>query len=342
MLGMTRRALVVLFILVAAAVVAIAQGPPQEQRGQGTPGARPGSGREPEFPIPNIREYKPESTLVVPQHPVPKAKFPAIDFHGHPPQLTSPDALASVVKALDDLNVQRMVVNNPQLRGESLKQWIAVANGSPYKDRFIYFTAIGFGREIAPGFGKAAAEQLEADVKAGAKGIQEIAKSFGITVKKADGSRLQLDDPELDPIWETAARLNIPVFIHTADPQKFWDPIDYTNERWLELALFRDRRYQDPAFPRFETLMAERDRLFKKHPKTTFVTAHLGWHANDLARLGRMFDEMPNVYSEIGGALRYRQAAAVCARLLRQVSGPDSVRQRQLPARRVPVLLACP
>ncbi len=299
---MIRRAPVAVFILVAAATVAIAQGP-QGQGGQGAPGARPGSGREPEFPIPDIREYKPESTLVVPQHPVPRAKFPVVDFHGHPPQLTSPEALASVVKALDDLNVRRMVVNNPQLRGESLKQWIAVANASPYADRFIYFTSIAFGREIAPGFGKAAAEQLEADVKAGAKGIQEIAKSFGITVKKADGSRLQLDDPELDPIWETAARLNIPVFIHTADPQKFWDPIDYTNERWLELALFRDRRYQDPGFPRFETLMAERDRLFKKHPKTRFVTAHLGWHANDLARLGRMFDEMPNVYSEIGAVL---------------------------------------
>ena len=299
MLRMTRRTPVVVFILIAAAAVAIAQGQP----GQGTPGARPGSGREPEFPIPDIREYKPESTLVVPQHPVPKARFPAIDFHGHPPQLTSPEALASVVKALDDLNVRRMVVNNPQLRGDALKQWIGVANASPYADRFIYFTSIGFGREIGPGFGKAAAEQLEADTNAGAKGIQEIAKSFGITVKKADGSRLQLDDPELDPIWETAARLNIPVFIHTADPQKFWDPIDYTNERWLELALFRDRRYQDPAFPRFETLMAERDRLFKKHSKTTFVTAHLGWHANDLARLGRMFDEMPNVYSEIGAVL---------------------------------------
>jgi len=296
---MIRRAPVAVFILIAAAAVAIAQG----QAGQGTPGARPGSGREPEFPIPDIREYKPESTLVVPQHPVPKARFPVIDFHGHPPQLTSPEALASVVKALDDLNVQRMVVNNPQLRGDLLKQWIGVANASPYADRFIYFTSIGFGREIGPGFGQAAAEQLEADIKAGAKGIQEIAKSFGINVKKADGSRLQLDDPELDPIWETAARLGIPVFIHTADPQKFWDPIDYTNERWLELALFRDRRYQDPAFPRFETLMAERDRLFKKHPKTRFVTAHLGWHANDLARLGRMFDEMPNVYSEIGAVL---------------------------------------
>ena len=76
------------------------------------------------------------------------------------------------------------------------------------------------------------------------------------------------------------ARLNIPVFIHTADPPEFFQPLDYKNERWLELALFRDRRYHDRSrFPSFEELMAERDRLFAKHPKTTFILAHLGWHA---------------------------------------------------------------
>jgi predicted TIM-barrel fold metal-dependent hydrolase len=302
MARMTGRALLAVLALVAATAVAVAQGP-QGERGQGSPGSRPGAGREPEFPVPDIREYKPQSTLVVPQHPVTRAKFPVIDFHGHPPQLTSLEALASVAKAMDGINVRRMVVNNPQLRAEDLRRWMAIANESPYRDRFIFFTSIAFGRTVNPGFGRAAAAQLEADVKAGAKGIQEIGKGLGLNVRKADGSRLAIDDSELDPIWETAARLSIPVFIHTADPQKFWDPIDYTNERWLELALFRDRRYQDPAFPRFEMLMAERDRLFKKHPRTTFVAAHMGWHANDLARLGRMFDQMPNVYSEIGAVL---------------------------------------
>jgi len=302
MTAMTSKVTAILVILVAAATLAVAQAP-REQRGQGAPGSRPGAGRQPEFPVPDIREYKPESTLVVPQHSVPRARFPVIDFHGHPPQLTTVDALAGVAKAMDDLNLRSMVVNNPQLRGDELKRWLAVASGSEYKDRFIYFTSVGFGRVVSPGFGRAAAEQLEADVKAGAKGIQEIAKNVGLSVKKADGSRLAIDDPELDPLWDAAATLGIPVFIHTADPQKFWDPIDYSNERWLELALFPDRRYQDPAYPRFDTLVAERNNLFRKHPRTTFVTAHLGWHANDLARLGRLFDEMPNVYSEIGAVL---------------------------------------
>jgi len=296
--SMSRWAILAILAVIGAASAGLAQAP----RGQGVPGGRPGADRAPEFPVPDIREYKPVSTLVVPQHPVPRAKFPAIDFHGHPPQLTSADALSAVVTAMDALNVRRMVVNSNR-RGDELKTWMEVANATPYKDRFIFFTSVGFGQAVTPGFGRRAADELEADVKAGARGIAEIQKGFGLSVKKADGSRLMLDDPELDPLWEAAARLNVPVFIHTADPQKFWDPIDYTNERWLELALFRDRRYQDPSYPRFETLMAERDRLFRKHRKTTFVAAHLGWHGNDLARLGRMFDAMPNLYSEIGAVL---------------------------------------
>jgi len=269
--SMSRWAILAILAVIGAASAGLAQAP----RGQGVPGGRPGADRAPEFPVPDIREYKPVSTLVVPQHPVPRAKFPAIDFHGHPPQLTSADALSAVVTAMDALNVRRMVVNSNR-RGDELKTWMEVANATPYKDRFIFFTSVGFGQAVTPGFGRRAADELEADVKAGARGIAEIQKGFGLSVKKADGSRLMLDDPELDPLWEAAARLNVPVFIHTADPQKFWDPIDYTNERWLELALFRDRRYQDPSYPRFETLMAERDRLFRKHRKTTFVAAHLG------------------------------------------------------------------
>ena len=96
----------------------------------------------------------------------------------------------------------------------------------------------------------------------------------------------------------------MPVFIHVADPAEFFQPLDYNNERWLELALYPDRRYQDRSrFPAFDELMAERDRMFAKHPNTTFILAHLGWHANDLGRLGAMIDKMPNVYAEVGAVL---------------------------------------
>jgi predicted TIM-barrel fold metal-dependent hydrolase len=164
------------------------------------------------------------------------------------------------------------------------------------------FTGISF-ENVGPGWAEKAVADLEANVKAGAVGVGEIGKGFGLSTRRADGTLLKIDDPDLDPVWAACARLRIPVFIHTADPPEFFKPIDFKNERWLELALFPQRRFPPEQFPSFEELNAQRDRLFKRHPKTTFVAAHLGWHANDLARLGRMFDEMPNVYAEMGAVL---------------------------------------
>jgi predicted TIM-barrel fold metal-dependent hydrolase len=294
-----RHALLSLTVLtLAGAVVGSAQQPTAP--GQIRP--RPGEGRDPEFPPPTILQYKPRSTLVVPAHTVPRAKFPVVDFHGHPPALTSPENIQRVVEAMDQLNL-RVMINASGSSQDRLKQQIAAVAASKHKDRFVMFTTLNL-RDIGPGSGARLAAQLEADVAAGAVGIGEINKGFGLSARKADGTRLKLDDPELDPVWETAARLKIPVFIHTADPAEFFQPIDYQNERWLELALFSNRRYNDRTrFPSFEELMGERDRLFKRHPKTIFVTAHLGWHANDLARLGRMFDSLPNLYSEVGAVL---------------------------------------
>ena len=196
-------------------------------------------------------------------------------------------------------------------------------------------------RNVGPGWGAKAAAQLEADVKAGALGLGEISKDLGLRYRKADGSRLKLDDPELDPVWAAAGRLGIPVLIHTAEPQEFFEPIDFQNERWLELALYRDRRYPAGEFPRFEELLAERDRMFKKHPKTTFIAAHFAYHANDLVRLARLFDEMPNVHPEVGAILAELGRQPRAAReFFVKYQDRDPVRQGQLPARRVPVLLA--
>jgi predicted TIM-barrel fold metal-dependent hydrolase len=257
----------------------------------------------PEFAPPTIVDYRPRSTLVAPTHMVKVAKYPAIDYHGHPQGLLgSAEGLATLGAALDSLNI-RLMVSADNMSGERLKNTLAAIRASDkMRDRVRVLAGIDF-RNVGPGWAAKAIAQLEADVAAGAVGVGEISKSFGLTIRKPDGSRLKLDDPELDPIWDACARLGIPVFIHTADPQQFFEPIDYSNERWLELSLFPDRRYPADRFPRFEELMAERDNLFRKHPKTTFVAAHMGWYANDLERLGKMLAEMPNVYTEVGAVL---------------------------------------
>jgi predicted TIM-barrel fold metal-dependent hydrolase len=275
---------------------------PAVSSAQTTMPQRPGTGREPEFPPPTITEYKPKSTLVVPEHPVSRAKYPVVDIHGHPPAFTSASAVKEVVDVMTPLNIRVMVQTNG-VSGERLRQALAAIRESGLRDRAVVFTTVSFSG-VEPGWGERAAQQLEADVKAGALGVGEIGKFLGLNIRKADGSRLKVDDPELDPFWAAAGRLKIPVFLHLGEPPAFFDPLDFQNERWLEMALFPSRRFFDRSrYPTFDELMAERDRMLMKHPDTTFILAHMGWHANDLARLGRLFDRLPNLYGEVGAVL---------------------------------------
>ena len=276
---------------------------PGESCPPGTTEVRPRNCRAPDAPAPSIVDYRPRSTLVTPAHLVKTAKYPAIDYHGHPGGLIgSSEGLASLGASLDSLNV-RMMLSADNMSGDILRRTVdGIRASATMKDRVRILAGIDF-RNVGPGWAAKAIAQLEADAAAGAVGVGEISKSLGLSIKKSDGTRLKIDDPGLDPIWDACARLKLPVFIHTADPEQFFHPVDYTNERWLELSLFPGRRYPQDRFPSFETVMVERDNLFRKHTKTTFVAAHMGWYANDLGRLGKLLDEMPNVYTEVGAVL---------------------------------------
>jgi predicted TIM-barrel fold metal-dependent hydrolase len=276
---------------------------PGEECPAGMTEVRPRTCMAPQTPAPSILDYRPRSTLITDGRAVPQPKFPAIDFHGHPPGLDgSAEGLARLESAMDEIGLRVMIAAS-NVRGERLRQVLAGIRASPtMRDRVRVFTGIEFGN-LEPGWAERAVSQLEADVAAGAVGIGEISKSLGLSMRKPDGSRLRIDDPELDPVWQAAARLDIPVFIHTADPQEFFRDVDNTNERWLELSLFPNRRYAQDRYPSFEQLARERDNLFRRHPNTTFVMAHLGWQANDLATLARLLDELPNVYTEVGAVL---------------------------------------
>jgi predicted TIM-barrel fold metal-dependent hydrolase len=128
-------------------------------------------------------------------------------------------------------------------------------------------------------------------------------KSLGLRNKDVHGKRIAVDDPRLDPIWAKCGELGMPVLIHSADPKSFWDPMDADNERWLELKTHprRKRSATNPA--PWEQIIAEQHRMFKKHPNTRFVNAHMGWFANDLGRLSQLLDAMPNMYVGISAVI---------------------------------------
>jgi len=247
----------------------------------------------------SIEDYEPKSTLVVPEHSVTRAKYPFIDVHNHQNIGMSSEDLDRLVKSMDALNM-RVMVNLSGTSGAPLANGVRTAER--YPGRLLVFANLDFSGIDEPGWGGRAVAQLEADVKAGAKGLK-IFKNFGMTVKDAKGERVHVDDPRLDPVFEKCAELKIPVLIHTAEPASFFEPQDRFNERWLELKQFPRRARPPDQYPPWETLIGEQHRLFAHHPGTIFIDAHLGWLGGNLARLGKLLDERPNVYTEIGAVL---------------------------------------
>lgn len=245
-----------------------------------------------------IEEYEPRSTLIVPGHEITRSRFPFIDVHAHPSGLMSSDSLDLLVRDMDALNMAVMV-NLSGRSGERLEKIVENMKGR-YPGRFVVFANLNYENVNDANFGEQAARQLEQDVKSGASGLK-IFKSLGMWIRDADSNRIKTDDPHFDPIWAKCAELGIPVLIHTGDPAPFWESHDRLNERWLELKE-RPRRKRPPE-PTWETIMQEQWNVIRRHPRTTFISAHLSWLGNDLGRLGRLLDSLPNMYVEIGAVL---------------------------------------
>jgi len=247
----------------------------------------------------SFEEYNPKSTLVVPGDSIFKAKFPFIDVHGHQYRMPTQD-LTSVVADMDNLNMGIMV-NLSGRTGDQLVQSVKnIADNFP--GRFVVFANINFQDAGSERWTEKMVAQLEQDVKNGARGLK-VYKSLGLSNKDAQGNRLAINDERLDPIWAKCGELGIPVLIHSADPASFWDEFDGDNERWLELKTHPRRKRDDTNPAPFQQIMNEQYSIIKKHPNTTFISAHMSWLANDLGRLGELFDEMPNMNVGIGAII---------------------------------------
>ena len=247
----------------------------------------------------SIEDYEPVSSLVVPEHHPTRARFPFIDVHSHQRNL-GPSQLDALVDQMDGINLQVMV----NLSGGSGPRLAANVETmrDRYPGRFVVFANVTFNGIDDPDYGERTAAQLEADVRAGAQGLK-IYKNLGMFTRDASGARVRTDDERLDPIWRKCAELGIPVLIHTGEPSPFWLPHDEHSERWIELKMFPNRKRTDVSFASFEQTMAEQHNLFRRHPETNFISAHLAWLGNDLDRLGELLDELPNMVTELGAVL---------------------------------------
>lgn len=221
-----------------------------------------------------------------------------IDAHTH----VAPRWAELALRVMDRAGVSCCVTLGWQdAYGEKLLQMLEVFNR--YTGRFAQLCNIDWRLIGKPDFGKRAADSLEKAVEEGAKGLK-IFKNLGLEIRTENGDILRVDDRRLDPFFESAGTLGVPVLIHTADPCWFWRPLGRDNF-WsgvLEGA-YAQWGYYRKGVPSREELLGERDNLVARHCGTTFVAPHLLSLADDPLAFEETLEAHPNLYADISARL---------------------------------------
>ncbi len=254
-----------------------------------------------------LRDYRPRPRLFTSLTTVEKPRFPAIDAHNHLGEAFGDNwDQRPVLELIDQLDSAGIVtyVDLDGGWGEDILNHHLDHFKAAAPERFLIFGGVNWDAwvEQGHGFGEWAAGRLRKQAARGAQGLK-IWKPFGLQVKDQEGNLVSVNDGRLDPLWATAGELNLPVTIHVADPVAFFDPLDNQNERWEELRAHPDWRFPSPPFPAFRTIVDDLAELITRHPETTFIGAHVGCYAENLAWVADLLDRCPNFYVDISARI---------------------------------------
>lgn len=247
-----------------------------------------------------LKDFQPVSMLHAPVHQVSRAKFYVIDVHNHVNDAARIDEHMPperVVEVMNNTNVKTIVILTG-MWGDKLQQ-VLDEMVKPYPGRFMVFAQLDWSKIDDPDFSQKMVAQLDDAVGRGAGGLK-ILKDLGLGVRDKTGKLISVDDPRLDPVWEECGRLGIPVSIHVSDPEAFFHPVDNTNERYEELVEHPDWSFYGPQFPAKKEILAARDRVFARHPHTTFVALHMANWPENLDYVAGVLEKYPNVMVEFG------------------------------------------
>jgi predicted TIM-barrel fold metal-dependent hydrolase len=255
-------------------------------------------------PLP-LAEFEPKSMLHVAETHIARARFPVIDFHTHISRRRAQKPAVpptELLKAMDAVNLRTMV-NLTGGSGEELATTITTFDRA-FPGRFVSMTEPTWARAGEAGYAAWQGDEIAKAKAAGAVGVK-ILKTLGLYLRDGgpQGTLVRVDDARFDPMWETCGRLGLPVAIHVGDPEAFFLPIDRFNERYEELSAHPDWSFHGRDFPAFKEILDARDRVFARHPRTTFVALHVGHWAENLNGVGMMLDKFPNVHVEIGARI---------------------------------------
>ena len=262
-----------------------------------------------------LSQYEPKSMLQVHETRVERAKFPLIDFHTHitvsaksekgvalsPDRhyLGTPQELLAV---MDRKNIATMV-NLTGGYDKGLADAVAKYDRA-HPGRFLTFTEPSYARFQEPNYPQLQATAIEQAHRDGARGLK-ILKTLGLYLreKTTSGALVKIDDPRFDAMWDACGQFNMPVAIHVSDPVAFFTPTDRFNERYEELNNHPDWSFYGADFPSNAELLAARNRVMERHPKTQFVTLHFGNFSENLQNVAENLDKYPNMHVDMAARI---------------------------------------
>jgi predicted TIM-barrel fold metal-dependent hydrolase len=262
-----------------------------------------------------LAKYQPLSMLHVKETQVPRAKYPVIDFHTHltdaakavngvsaDAERTTAAPPNELLPVMDRRNLQALV-NLTGGFGTGLDNTVAQFD-KPFPKRFYTFAEPSYNLFQDAKYPELQANAITQAHQAGARGLK-ILKTLGLYLREqtTQGKLVKVDDPRFDPMWETCAHLKMPVAIHVSDPIAFFKPTDRFNERYEELSNHPDWSFAGPEYPSNEQILEARNRVFARHPKTTFVALHVGNFGEDLQSVAESLDRFPNMHIDIAARL---------------------------------------
>jgi predicted TIM-barrel fold metal-dependent hydrolase len=254
-----------------------------------------------------LAAFCPRSKLVAQITRVETPRFPVFDAHNHLGAEFGGGwdrkPLPELLDLLDQAGIRRYVDLDGGW-GEDILNAHLDQFKQPAPERFLVYGGVDWSQwpEKGDRFPAWAAGRLRVQQERGAQGLK-IWKGLGLHVRDQHGQLVDVDDARLDPVWQTAAELGLPVLIHVADPLAFFDPIDETNERWEELGQHPDWAFTSPPFPPGLHILGGLAALVERHPRTTFIGAHVGCYAEDLAWVGALLERCPNFFVDISARI---------------------------------------
>jgi predicted TIM-barrel fold metal-dependent hydrolase len=254
-----------------------------------------------------LREYRPRSMLRTERHDVPRPRFPAIDAHNHLGRWLGSDGgwvvddVDALLETLAGSGVEA-IVNLDGRWGDELEENLDRYDRA-HPGRFATFCHVDWGAFMDADVTARLIASLERSAAAGAKGLK-VWKDLGLHVRDGDGTLVLPDDPRLSDVWDAAGELGLPIWIHTADPIAFFEPLDERNERLEELLVNPNWSFADAErFPRFDRLLDALEAIVAVHHGTTFVGVHAGNAGEDLERVSRMLDAYPNYRIDVAARI---------------------------------------